>query len=250
MGNSADVRVAKAKRTMTGIGRFIKELHVSLSSKEGPVTQVNNFLPLVFESCQNLKKLTLSGGELTEAVYKKVIRQRLISDLTLPRCLIDTAAFPRLSFLFAHLDSFRLSECVYRYLGCTKNDVRITMPSTIINVMTIANQGTSIHGARKSASDDEFASNSRYYQLQQQRDEHVVFVAIEFSDTYNTQKYYTSDSTIERGKVVEIKKKDYFRLLNKSRRGPGDQLSVIQLKVKSLKTLCILTPKHHVRLTF
>lgn len=238
-GSSVKERMEKARKTLVGISHHINEIYVSLMGKHEIAKQINEFMPIVFDSCKDLDKVTFFGGVLSHNMTRKKIRPDAITQLVFEKSHIDPKAIALLLNSFLYLKSFELNNCTFMNNQWIENAVIINMDMfhTDFDSIKISLRDIGMPGVTRPANKHEFCAQAV------QIVKSYLFIIINFGHDQTT-KYYGGDILV--GGIEKAKREAYYQYLDECGETNQNQLNVYCLNVKSLQHLYFITPKRNI----
>lgn len=238
VGPSSKERMLKAQRTLATYHHHIQHVQLSLLGKEKLARNIDDFLPLLFESCRHLTHLSLTG-HLTAAVQeKRALRKPKISDLTLNKCGIDLLYLPEFMRRFpTHLNTFQMVNCTFESTECTDyaTNYRLDLSETHFKTIRISFQETGMPGVPMQRK-DEFGDPL----MPVERND--VFIILNLIEKERTQ-HYCCDTSV--GDLMSVTEATYFEYLEHAKELDQYQLNIFCLNVKSLGSFTLVTPKKY-----
>ncbi|KAG2228610.1 hypothetical protein INT48_008073 [Thamnidium elegans] len=209
VGNSSNGRIIKAKQMLTGIQNYIRHLRVSLLGKHSIAKKIEEFLPLIFESCKELTKLTVCDGKLTGAMSNKLKKQSNIKELTFNKACIDLVQLPVIMNLFPYLDMFQLDNC--QFLGDESTHsvtaIQLNMFETRFDTIKVSFKDIGMPGIPKNKTDE---LGIPVVPIKQNK----VFITVNLAEDQMT-KYYCGDVSVSN--VMIVTRAAYYEHLEEAR---------------------------------
>lgn len=234
VGNSSKGRMAKAQQVLAGIRAYVHHLHLSLLGQHDIAKKIEEFLPLVFESCNQLKKLTVCGGQLSGATHKKIKKRFDVTELTFNKVCIDLVKLPTIMSLFPYLSLFQLDNC--QYLGDESTDsvtaIQLNMFETRFDIIKISFRDIGMPGVPRNKTDE---LGIPVVSIKKNK----VFITVNLSNAQMT-KFYCVD--ISGGDMRSVTRSAYYEHLNEAQETERYRLNTFFFNVKSLQTLRLVTP--------
>ncbi|GAA5807715.1 hypothetical protein MFLAVUS_001089 [Mucor flavus] len=233
-GKSSKDRMAKAQQVLEGVRTYIHHLHLSLLGQRNIAKKVEEFLPLVFESFNELTKLTVRGGQLSGALRKKIKKRIGVTELTFNKVCIDPVYLPATMRLFPYLRLFQLDNC--QFLGDESTDsvstIQLNMSETPFDTTEVSFKDIGMPGVSRNKT-GEFG---------------IPVVSITKNDVWITvnfhrakmTKYYYAD--ISGGDMRTATIAEYKEYSNKAQITERYRLNTFIFNVKALQTLRFVTP--------
>lgn len=238
-GRSIKQRMGKAQKTLADISHQINEVSLSLQGKHTVAKRIDEFMPLVFSSCKELKKITFCGGEFHNDLNRKTGQLNSIKQLVFSKSLIDPKAITHLSNSFPYLEWFELDNCSFMNNQCVDNAVIINMDMfyTAFGAIKVSLKDIGMPRVTRPADENEFCAQAV------ETVKSYLFIVVNFGHDQST-RYFGGD--ILAGGIAEVKRDAYYRYLDECGVTRQNQLNVYCFNVKSLEQFYFTTPKRHI----
>ncbi|GAA5797130.1 hypothetical protein HPULCUR_002509 [Helicostylum pulchrum] len=234
VSNSSKDRMVKAQQMLTGIRNYVQHLHISLLGKHGIAKKIEEFLPLAFESCNELTKLTVCGGQLSGAITKKLKKRFDITELTFNKVCIDLVKLPAIMSLFPYLRLFQLNNC--QFLGGESTDsvtaIQLNLFETRFDTIKVSFNDIGMPDVPRNKTDE---LGIPVVSIKKNK----VFITVNIADAQMT-KFYCVD--ISGGDMTTVTRDSYYEHLNEAQRTEQYRLNTFFFNVKSLNILRLVTP--------